>query len=367
VSELGELLELLYGARDRYGTVRVVLWQWRNERLAADAFERLVPDAPRGGSRVYSIRVDPLGDDDGSFPEQTEDEVRVWLAGPKRYRSESSGGHVSVRDGATLWSIHEGFGAVEQEAEGTTESWEPLLDPGRLLGALHLRRAGEARAAGRAAIRVSATPRSRHDHALHTLGFFGADEVELLVDAEVGVVLRVEARGEGAPFAVWDVREIAFDESIPDDLLRLEPPAGERFKSPREIEPQERLTIEDAVARASFGVWIPPELPGDWRLQALCPPPGGRRPETLTLVYTRADATHHLVVQESGEPLRWSAHAEPEFVERGDRQLRVIRREERHPTALVFDDRDGTQIALQSIDLELELLLDLAVSLVPAP
>jgi hypothetical protein len=197
---------------------------------------------------------------------------------------------------------------MEQEAEGMTESWEPLLDPGRLLGALHLRRAGESRAAGRAAIRVSATPRSRHDDALHTLGFFGADEVELLVDAEVGVVLRVEARGEGAPFAVWDVREIAFDEPIPDDLLRLEPPAGERFKSPREIEPQERR----------------------------------------------------------GEPLRWSAHAEPEFVERGDRQLRVVRPEKRHPAALVFDDRDGTQIALQSTDLALELLLDLAVSLVPA-
>jgi hypothetical protein len=369
VSELGELLELMYGARERFATARVVLWHWTDERLAAEAFRRQVPDAA-GGSRVLAVQLSPLGDGgDGDLPDETEGEIRVWVAGPKRYRAESSdsvGEQVSVRDGATRRSVDDSFGPLEQDAEWMTESWEPLLDPAPLLGALRLRLGGDAHAAGRAAIRVTGSPRSRHEPVVQVLGFFGADDVELLVDAEIGVVLRAEARTEGAPYAVWEVREVAFDEPVPDELLRLEPPTGERFKSPREIEPQERLTFEQAVERASFGVWNPPELPGEWRLQALYTPPGGPRPETLTLVYTRADGTHHFVVQESGEPLRWSAHAEPELVERGDRRFRVVRPTERHSTALVLDERDGTQIALQSSDLDPELLLDLAVSLVPA-
>ena len=276
MSELGELLELLYGARDRVRTARLLLRQRRNELLAQDAVRREVPEASDGHS-VFSVHLSPLGDD-GEFP-----------------------------DGAIMRSVDDSFGAIEDDAEGMTESWEPLLDPAPLLGALRVERGGEARCAGRDAIRVTGTPRSRHEHGLQVLGFFGADELELLVDAERGIVLRADARSQGESFAVWEAREVAVDEPVPDELLRLELPADERFRAPRELEPQERLTVEEAVARASFDVWIPPELPGD-----------------------------------------------------------VVAPDERHTTALVLDDRDGTHIALQSTDLEPELLLDLAVSLVPA-
>ena len=60
------------------------------------------------------------------------------------------------------------------------------------------------------------TPRGTTDHLL-------------LVDAEVGTILRAAARLEGREFYVAEVAEIAYDEDFPEDTFRLELP-GVEFK-----------------------------------------------------------------------------------------------------------------------------------------
>ncbi len=61
-------------------------------------------------------------------------------------------------------------------------------------------------------------------------GFYAPDGTTdhlLLVDAEVGTILRVAARLEGREFYVAEVIEIAYDEQFPDGTFRLELPGVE--------------------------------------------------------------------------------------------------------------------------------------------
>jgi hypothetical protein len=55
----------------------------------------------------------------------------------------------------------------------------------------------------------------------------GTTDHLLLVDAEIGVILRAAARLEGREFYVAEVTEIAFDERFPEDTFRLELPGVE--------------------------------------------------------------------------------------------------------------------------------------------
>jgi hypothetical protein len=57
----------------------------------------------------------------------------------------------------------------------------------------------------------------------------GATDLLLLVDAEVGTILRVAARLESREFRVAEVSEVAYDEEFPDDTFRLELP-GVQFE-----------------------------------------------------------------------------------------------------------------------------------------
>jgi hypothetical protein len=57
----------------------------------------------------------------------------------------------------------------------------------------------------------------------------GATDHLLLVDAEVGTILRVAARLEGREFRVAEVTEIAYDEEFPEGTFRLELP-GVQFE-----------------------------------------------------------------------------------------------------------------------------------------
>jgi hypothetical protein len=55
----------------------------------------------------------------------------------------------------------------------------------------------------------------------------GTTDHLLLVDAEVGTILRAAARLEGREFYVAEVTEVAYDEDFPEDTFRLEQPAVE--------------------------------------------------------------------------------------------------------------------------------------------
>jgi hypothetical protein len=61
----------------------------------------------------------------------------------------------------------------------------------------------------------------------------GATDHLLLVDAEVGTILRVAARLEGREFRVAEVTEVAYDEEFPEETFRLELPGVEFWRRER--------------------------------------------------------------------------------------------------------------------------------------
>src|SRR5918996_6485191 len=86
VSDLGDLLMLLHGARGRISTVRATVRSWRDAPLMREAMER---SARRGSVVMYG----PDGDHEADR-EPIESVVRVWLSppAPARGGTEGAGG-----------------------------------------------------------------------------------------------------------------------------------------------------------------------------------------------------------------------------------------------------------------------------------
>jgi len=94
---------------------------------------------------------------------------------------------------------------------------------------------------GRPAYRLRAVPvGSEDDDVLHALGS-GADEYELVVDAEHGFLLRSEARLGGEPFLVLEITELSLDDDLPPDTFTFDAPPGEGFDA---VEPFRNTTLE---------------------------------------------------------------------------------------------------------------------------
>ena len=55
----------------------------------------------------------------------------------------------------------------------------------------------------------------------------GTTDHLLLIDAEVGTILRAAARLEGREFYIAEVSEVAYDEDFPEESFRLELPGVE--------------------------------------------------------------------------------------------------------------------------------------------
>ena len=85
---------------------------------------------------------------------------------------------------------------------------------------------GETRKAGREAIRLVGMPEEEWeewDHWPEPL-WWGADEYEVLVDVERGVLLRCASRLGGKDFDVLEVEEVHFDEELPEDVFSSREP-----------------------------------------------------------------------------------------------------------------------------------------------
>ena len=110
-----------------------------------------------------------------------------------------------------------------------------MLNPVPLLSSLRFQPTGSSEVAGRPTIRAHGIPRpqdTRHGPAfeLHELGT-GADFYELEVDRQLGVLLAVTAIRDRQPFHRITTLAAAFDQPIPDETFRFEPPAGEQIQS----------------------------------------------------------------------------------------------------------------------------------------
>jgi hypothetical protein len=179
---------------------------------------------------------------------------RIWVKRPRWIRVEEStdGGATwgtGGGDGANSWQLVEGETYVQEDRsfgllapEGTppirgAEAYEltddldivgdahplvaELIDPAeRLLEELRWERAGRTTYLGRQALGFRAWVADWDRWALFTENVAVADDYQVLVDVETGVILRFGRRFEGREYGATEMTEVAFDEDLPMELFR---------------------------------------------------------------------------------------------------------------------------------------------------
>jgi hypothetical protein len=164
----------------------------------------------RGFSGDTRPPVPPFSPSPEADPEQG---LTLLVAPGKRFREEGSGGQpVRGCDGEIIWLWHadEPAGQGVRLIGGPQPPFPALLAPSWLLDRYELMIEGDTTACGRAAIRVEATRRTLLDGRSplgrpfgvlpvaprHASRSFRFDHVSAIVDAELGILLSCEGRGE---------------------------------------------------------------------------------------------------------------------------------------------------------------------------
>jgi outer membrane lipoprotein-sorting protein len=343
------------------------------------ALERAVEaDRARGaGAALLQVGQSPSGAQTPG-PRVWESTSRIWLD-PSRdrvrvERVDEHGEFFMVRVGERWWSYHPNFGATSNEDDpkvgiGGADEVGGLLDPALLLGSLDFVIVGEGEQAGLHGIVVRARPRPIEGPDLlrqHLPG--GADDYELVVDHVRGVLLRLEARIDGAAFSIVELVETHFDETFADDVFVFRPPPGERIRPHGEMfPPVEAMTLEEAARRAPFTVLAPHRIPQGWQLNVLISPERDRPPAPAGVVMHIVDPAHRhqLRIMQGAEPIQDALEWVPvDFA--GQRFLVHEAKGPFHGHIEVRLERHGTHARLTG-DIERSQLLEIAQSLQPAP
>lgn len=377
--ELGALLALLHGADAPLDTVEVTYRVWRHRERAHAAF---VADAEEQNRRGASVRLFGAGKADPE-PAEEEETVRIWRAG-ERVRVEHHGGfrdgYYAVADGPLWWMWDERSGAHSNQDDpsvgsGVGEELQIMLNPVSLLGSLRFHPTGRSEVAGRPTISAHGIPRRqdpRHAPAfeLHELGT-GANLYELAVDQQLGVLLAVTAMRDDQPFHRITTLTAAFDQPIPDETFRFQPPPGEQIQSRWGEERVEHVTLVEAQQRAPFTVLMPDTVPANWQVQCRLIRPSERPPSPMQigLIYTSTDGHEGISLSQfpagGSNPYRELGGEGWETVTRGGIEMKA--RPARWGQAQVELERQGTFVHLMSDNLTRDQVLTIAAGLRPAP
>ena len=271
MTERGDLLELLHGAGGSFQTLASRWRCWRDDQRAHAAFT--AANAGSGSVVVASATGPPQPPGSGH-----EEVVRLWVAKPDRIREEHVGGDadgaLAVQLGSTWWSYSPHLGAMtnhgdERQQHGIGQMFQPLLEPAGVMGLFDMELTGRAERAGHSVICAAWRRRALTDHdrfALHQLGT-GAQEHAVEVDAERGVVLRLEARFEGEPMAICEVLDVTYDVELDDELFRFVAPDGEEPRTPASLHRfQHGVALHEAAAMMPFAVYTLSDAPAGWNL-----------------------------------------------------------------------------------------------------
>jgi hypothetical protein len=375
MSELGDLLELLNTSIERWRTLRAEGREWRSAGLLHEAWQLALGERNRGRSVTFGAAVPPE-------PEEVEEGWRLWVERPDWIRTEFSVGGLetvtAVIQGPTWWSWSPSQGARTNGGDARSSHGlgpgEALLEPARLLPAADLTVRGRGTHLGRSVLLVEARPARIElddedlgpDVGLHRLGM-GADEYQLIVDAERGLLLRSEAKIHGLPFRILEMELVSLDEDLPEDTFRSVAPGEEPFTVD---EVGRSLFLAEAPQAVSFAIFVP-ERPPEGSVDVTLEPAhlrwgtagyleisyGHRGPES-------EDPPHQFWIRESDRPLpepgniQWRRVEEVEVAE--DRNVRPVMFRLR----LV---KEATHIELSSYDLNSDRLLAITRSLVSLP
>jgi hypothetical protein len=255
--DFDELSGLLFGAKERYHSVRATILHSVDAAVAEEANRRFVNwrfEQP-GGSGLGVLRTEEERRAHGpDVPqdfylryEDTEEVIRLWHEKPHRWREEMRGPEGSLLrcvvvdgggGGGPRWIYHPPEAGIYFPFEPTEEhpsmDYAFMLDPSEevfyyaLVDDAAVHKTGRrATVAGRAAVEVRVGTISWGYPPSIFRGFYAPDGTTdhlLLVDEEVGTILRVAARFEGREFYVAEVTEIAYDERFPEGTFRLDLP-----------------------------------------------------------------------------------------------------------------------------------------------
>ena len=237
---VGDVLELLHGARDRFTTLQVTVRVWHHIGRLNEALSRWAQTQTPGSVSVLT------GKDTGSaHPVATsyQETSRLWLQQPSRSRHEvdrehNEGTAIKIVDGPLWWNYDPRLGAqtnegAGQEHQGSSGSdrhpYSELFDPSAVIPSISIEVTGRSMHAGREVIMVKALPRESTHYGPWEL-WPGADEYELRVDAQRGALLRAAARTDGEEFAFKEITNVVFDEALPDELFRFKPSPGVKVR-----------------------------------------------------------------------------------------------------------------------------------------
>ncbi len=184
------------------------------------------PDVPRARSgNEWETATDLQG---------TETTRSTLLVAPgRRYRYQGDG-VIDGSDGDRSWHAIEDDGAWVAELTGDPKRSGPplatLLRPAWLLTGFALEIGGPVTACGREALRVVATPRWSIRDAMarwrEPRWREPLDRVEVIVDAELGILLRHEEIFQGQPLSLTELVSVSFDPAQAGEDAQFQPPSG---------------------------------------------------------------------------------------------------------------------------------------------
>lgn len=248
-----EILELVHSASERYESVRAALRYRGDGPAIKEVRERFWYS--EAGRRTFGHLVEQETYDPSEEPEPDGPfgwRCRVWLIDHHRWRLELDlpGGGIDIAASTGRMRTR----GTPEGPPGTSEMWQqlvgvrgPVHGPGWLpqatdtfwtmypfdphgncsldweLEEMSLTVEGPVIWAGREAVRLVGVPVEELEYPPEPL-WWGADEYEVVVDAERGVLLRTASRLRGEDIDAFEVEEIHLDERFGEEVFTSREP-----------------------------------------------------------------------------------------------------------------------------------------------
>ena len=250
--------------------------------------------------------------------------------------------------------------------------FQALLGPARVMGLFDIAITGRGERAGHAVICATWRPRALTDHeqfALHQLGS-GAQEHVIEIDADRGVLLRLEARFAGEPMAISEALDVTFDADLDPELFRFVAPAGEQPQAAHSLHRfHTGVALHEAAAMVPFTVYAFADVALGWEL-TVSVHLGSQRPPVPAAVhlnYRSNDATAavNIGLGPADTHDEWRLD-DAEEISRGEQTLCIRRRTDTWPQAQLSTVLGNTTVTMNSDNLGADDLIALADRLVPA-
>lgn len=330
MTELGDLLEAMHTAHRRYRSLTATFHEFVDREL------------DRHAAQMYEAWEDE--GENHAWIEQLDTYSRLVLDPPRLRIERDPDDHLAeatrvILDGARRFFDSPGWGAEvgDQTVDDLARALGPalhLLAPASLLAPLELTAPTRTEVDGRTAWHVHATPRWPLPWPLG-----GADEHELWVDVERGVVLRLVGLILGSAVRVHELQDIRFDVTVPVETFTLPPTSSEITG----------LGLREVTRLASFDLWA---LPLPVQNVTYRPARGLQRPEVVTLEYDGL----LLVETPVHDRTTYVPIEEPHIADAAGRQYVVT-------NGRLVMWADGTQVELQAPGLDETRLVEVAETL----